>query len=231
MIKSVKMSNLLVKSILGLAFLLVFLGAMLFIAAGSFGFWQAWLYLAVFGLSTLFVTLYLMKYDQKLLESRVAAGPVAETEKTQKVIQSLASLFFMLVFIVAGVDYRFHWSNVPSIVSIIADVFVAIGFYIVFLTFKANSYTSAVIEVKQDQQVISSGPYAVVRHPMYMGASLLLIFTPLALGSWVAFPFPLLLIVTIAFRAIEEEKFLVTNLNGYVDYRQKVRYRIIPFVW
>jgi len=225
------MNNLIVKSILGLAFLLVFLGAILFISAGSLSFWQAWLYLAVFGFSTLFVTLYLMKYDQKLLESRVAAGPSAETEKTQKVIQSLASLLFMLVFIVAGVDYRFHWSNVPPIVSIIADVFVAIGFYIVFLTFKANSYTSAVIEVKQDQQVISTGPYGIVRHPMYMGASLLLIFTPLALGSWVAFPFPLLLIVTIAFRAIEEEKFLVTNLNGYSDYRQKVRYRIIPYVW
>lgn len=225
------MNNLIVKSILGLAFLLVFLGAMLFISAGSLSFWQAWLYIAVFGVSTLSVTLYLMKYDQKLLESRVAAGPSAEVEKTQKVIQSLASLFFMLVFIVAGLDYRFHWSNVPPVVSIIADVFVAIGFYIVFLTFKANSYTSAVIEVKQDQQVITSGPYGIVRHPMYMGASLMMIFTPLALGSWVAFPFPLLLIVTIAFRAIEEEKFLVTNLNGYSDYRQKVRYRIIPYVW
>lgn len=225
------MNNLIVKSILGLAFLLVFLGAILFTSAGSLSFWQAWLYIAVFGVSTLSVTLYLMKYDQKLLESRVAAGPSAEVEKTQKVIQSLASLFFMLVFIVAGLDYRFHWSNVPPIVSIIADVFVAIGFYIVFLTFKANSYTSAVIEVKQDQQVITSGPYSIVRHPMYMGASLMMIFTPLALGSWVAFPFPLLLIVTIAFRAIEEEKFLVTNLNGYSDYRQKVRYRIIPYVW
>jgi protein-S-isoprenylcysteine O-methyltransferase Ste14 len=225
------MNNLIVKSFLGLAFLLVLLGFLLFASAGSLNFWQAWLYLAVFGISTTIVTLYLMKYDQKLLESRVVAGPAAEAEKTQKIIQSIASLFFMLVFIVAGLDYRFHWSAVPAVVSLIAEVFVALGFYIVFLTFKANSYTSAVIEVKQDQQVITSGPYAIVRHPMYMGASLLLIFTPLALGSWVAFPFPLLLIVTIAFRAIEEEKFLATNLNGYSDYRQKVRYRIIPFVW
>ncbi len=225
------MSNLIVRSIFGLVFLLVFMGFLLFASAGYLNYWQAWIYIAVFGLSTLFVTLYLMKYDQKLLASRVAAGPAAETNKAQKVIQSVASFLFILVFIVAGLDQRFHWSNVLAVVSIIADVFVAIGFYIVFLTFKANTYTSAVIEVKQDQQVISSGPYAVVRHPMYMGASLLLIFTPLALGSWVAFPFPLLLIVTIAFRAIEEEKFLVTNLNGYTDYRQKVCYRIIPFVW
>ncbi|MBI1278882.1 MAG: isoprenylcysteine carboxylmethyltransferase family protein [Anaerolineaceae bacterium] len=225
------MNNLFVRSLLGLAFLLVFLGFILFLSAGSLSFWQAWVYIAVFGISTLFVTLYLMKYDQKLLASRVAAGPSAETEKTQKVIQSLASLLFMLVFIVAGLDYRFGWSKVPSIVSVIADVFVALGFYIVFLTFKANSYTSAVIEVKQDQQVITTGPYSLVRHPMYAGASLLMIVTPLALGSWVAFPFPLLLIVTIALRAIEEEKFLAANLAGYAEYRQKVRYRIIPFVW
>jgi protein-S-isoprenylcysteine O-methyltransferase Ste14 len=225
------MSNLIVKSFLGLVFLLVFLGFLLFVAAGSLNFWQAWLYLAVFGISTVFVTLYLVKYDQKLLESRVTAGATAETEKIQKVIQSLASLFFMMVFIVAGLDYRFHWSLVPSAISVIADVFVVLGFYIVFLTFKANTYTSAIIEVKQDQQVITSGPYAVVRHRMYMGASLLLIFTPLALGSWVAFPFPLLLLITITFRAVEEEKYLVTHLSGYSDYRHKVRYRIIPFMW
>ena len=225
------MSNLIVKSFLGLAFLLVFLGFLLFVSAGSLSYWQAWLYIAVFGISTVFVTLYLVKYDQKLLESRVAAGPVAETQKSQQIIQSLAGLLFMLVFIVAGLDTRFHWSKVPSIISVIAEVFVVVGFYIVFLTFKANTYTSAVIEVQQDQQVITGGPYAVVRHPMYMGASLLLIFTPLALASWVAFPFPLLLIVTIAFRAVEEEKFLVNNLKGYSDYRQNVRYRIIPFVW
>ncbi len=225
------MSNLIIKSIAGLAFLLVFLGAMLFASAGTFNYWQAWLYIAVFGLSTLFVTLYLMKYDQKLLASRVAAGPTAETEKTQKVIQSLASVFFMAVFIVAGIDFRYHWSSMPTVVSLAADALAAVGFYIVFLTFKANSYTSAVIEVAKDQQVITTGPYAIVRHPMYMGASLLMIVTPLALGSWVAFPFPILLIVTIAMRAMEEEKFLATNLTGYETYRKKVHYRIIPFVW
>ena len=225
------MNNLIIKSILGLAFLLALLGFMLFAAAGTLNYWQAWLYLAVFGASTLFVTLYLMRYDQKLLESRVAAGPTAETDKTQKIIQSLASLFFILVFIVAGLDVRFHWSTVPTVLSLIADVFAALGFYIVFLTFKANTYTSATIEVAKDQTVISTGPYGVVRHPMYAGASILMIFTPLALGSWIAFPFPLLLIVSIAFRAIEEEKFLVANLKGYDTYRQKVRYRIIPYVW
>jgi protein-S-isoprenylcysteine O-methyltransferase Ste14 len=225
------MNNLILKSLAGLAFLLVFLGFILFVSAGTLNYWQAWLYIAVFGISTLLVTLYLMKFDQKLLASRVAAGPTAETEKTQKVIQSLASLLFMLVFIVAGLDFRFHWSSVPIVISLIADVLVAVGFYIVFLTFKANTYTSATIEVAKDQTVISTGPYGIVRHPMYMGASLLMIVTPLALGSWVALPFPLLLIVSIAYRAIEEEKFLATHLSGYDAYRQQVRYRIIPYVW
>ena len=168
------MNNLIVKSILGLAFLLAFLGFMLFVSAGTLNYWQAWLYLAVFGVSTLFVTLYLMRYDQKLLASRVAAGPTAETQKTQQVIQSLASLFFILIFIVAGLDTRFHWSAVPSVLSVIADVFVGLGFYIVFLVFKENSYTSATIEVAKDQKVITTGPYNVVRHPMYTGVVLLL---------------------------------------------------------
>ncbi len=208
-----KMNNLIVKSIMGLAFLLVFLGFMLFASAGTLN------------------SLYLMKFDQKLLASRVAAGPTAETDKAQKVIQSLASLFFMLVFIVAGLDYRFHWSSVPTVVSLIADVLAALGFYIVFLTFKVNTYTSATIEIREDQKVISTGVYGIVRHPMYMGAGLLMIVTPLALGSLVALPFPLLLLVSIGFRAIEEEKYLAANLAGYEAYRQKVHYRMIPYVW
>jgi protein-S-isoprenylcysteine O-methyltransferase Ste14 len=225
------MNNLFLKSMAGLTFLLIFLGCVLFASAGTINYWQAWLYLAMFGLSTLFVTLYLMKFDQKLLASRVAAGPGAETEKAQKVIESLASLFFLLIYIVAGLDNRFHWSSVPTVLSVIGAAFGALGFYIVFLVFKENSYTSAVIEVAQDQKVISTGPYGIVRHPMYMGAGLLMLFTPLALGSWVALPFPILLLVSIAFRALEEEKFLATNLNGYEAYRQKVHYRMIPYIW
>lgn len=225
------MNNLLLKSLIGLAFLIGLLGFMLFASAGTLDYWQAWLYVAMFGLSTLAVTLYLMRYDQRLLESRVTAGPTSEIEKSQKIIQSLASLLFMLTYIVAGLDQRFRWSMVPPLLSVIGSVMGAIGFYVVFLVFKANSYTSAVIEVKEDQHVITSGPYAVVRHPMYAGAGILMLFTPLALGSWVALPFPLLLLLSIGLRAVEEEKYLATNLKGYVDYRQQVRYRMIPFIW
>jgi len=225
------MSNLIVKSFLGLAFLLVVLGATLFISAGSFDYWQAWIYLADFGICTILITAYLNKYDQRLLSARVQAGPVAETQKSQQIIQGLASLFFIGLFIVPGLDYRWHWSAVPPIVSWISYVMVAVGFFIVFLVFKENTYTSGTIEVVDEQKVIATGPYSLVRHPMYMGASLLLIFTPLALGSWVALPFPLPLILVVAVRLLEEEKFLAANLNGYEAYRQKVHFRLIPFIW
>jgi protein-S-isoprenylcysteine O-methyltransferase Ste14 len=225
------MGNLMVRTILGFAFLMLVLALALFIPAGSLGFWQAWVYLADFALCTILITAYLVKYDQELLAGRVKAGPVAETQKSQQVIQGLASIFFIGLFIVPGLDYRFHWSHVSPVVSLISDGFVALGFFIVFLVFRENSYTSAIIEVSDEQKVISTGPYSVVRHPMYAGASLLLIFTPFALGSWVTFPLPLLLILVIAFRLLDEEKFLLRNLSGYEAYRQKVRYRLIPFIW
>jgi protein-S-isoprenylcysteine O-methyltransferase Ste14 len=173
----------------------------------------------------------LIRYDAKLLASRVKAGPTAETQKRQQIIQSLASLFFIGLFIVPGLDFRFHCSEVPPVVSLISDGFVGLGFFIVFLVFRENSYTSAIIEVSPAQKVIASGLYRIVRHPMYAGAILLLIFTPLALGSWVALPCPVPLILVIVARLLEEEKFLLTHLRGYERFCQKVRYRLIPFIW
>jgi protein-S-isoprenylcysteine O-methyltransferase Ste14 len=142
----------------------------LFGSAGSIRFWQALVYLAVFSGCTILITAYLIKYDQRLLASRVKVGPTAETRKSQQIIQSLASLFFMSLFIVSGLDFRFNWSAVPAVVSLIADGFVVLGFIIVFLVFRENSYTSAIIEVSDEQKVITSGPYSVIRHPMYNAA-------------------------------------------------------------
>jgi protein-S-isoprenylcysteine O-methyltransferase Ste14 len=225
------MSNLIVRTFLGFAFLMLVLALALFVSAGSLGFWQAWVYLADFAGCTILITAYLIKYDRELLAGRVKAGPAAETQKSQQIIQSLASLFFIGLFVVPGLDYRFHWSSVPPVLSLVADGCVALGFYVVFLVFRENSYTSAVIEVSDEQKVITTGPYSLVRHPMYMGASLLLIFTPPALGSWAALPLALAVILVVMVRLLDEEKFLVTNLNGYEQYRQKVRYRLIPFIW
>lgn len=225
------MKNLLLKSTAGLVFLDLVLALALFLSAGSLAFWQAWVFLAVWTVCVVLITVYLFKFDQRLLASRTQAGPTSETQKIQQVIQGFASLFFVGLFIVPGLDYRFHWSVVPPLLSWVSNVFVVLGFYIVFLTFRENSFTSAVIEVADHQKVVTSGPYRWVRHPMYAGAILLLLFTPLALGSWVALPFPLPLILVVALRAVEEEKFLRTNLSGYADYCQKVRYRLVPYIW
>lgn len=225
------MNNLILRTIIGFITLVLILGLALFLSAGSLNFWQAWVFLAVFSVCVILITAYLIKYDQRLLASRVKAGPMAETQKSQQIIQILASLFFIGLFIVPGLDFRFHWSNVPPVVSLIADGFVALSLFIVFLVFRENSYTSATIEVANEQKVITTGPYSVVRHPMYAGAFLLLIFTPLALGSWVGIPFALPVILVIVVRLLEEEKFLRATLSGYEEYRQKVRYRLIPFIW
>jgi protein-S-isoprenylcysteine O-methyltransferase Ste14 len=225
------MSNLLVKTVLGFAFLMLVLALALFIPAGSLNYWQAWVYLANWAICVILITGYLIKNDRELLAGRVQAGPVAETQKNQKIIQSLASLCFIALFIVPGLDYRNGWSNVPPIISLLADGFVALGFFIVFLTFKENSYTRATIEVSQGQTVTTSGPYRFVRHPMYAGASVLLIATPLALGSWFAEIFAVLLILVVAIRLLDEEKVLKQNLAGYPEYCRQVRYHLVPYVW
>lgn len=225
------MNNLLLKTVLGFAFLMLVLALALFLPAGTLNYWQAQVYLADFALCTILITAYLIKNDRELLAGRVTAGPVAETQKSQQIIQSLASLFFIGLFIVPGFDQRFHWSSVPAALSLIADGFVAAGFFIVFLTFRENSYTRGTIEVSAGQRVITTGPYRLVRHPMYAGAFLLLIFTPIALGSWVALPFVIPLMLVIVVRLLDEEKFLSANLSGYREYLQQVRYRLIPFVW
>lgn len=225
------MSNLFGKALLGLVFLLGVLALVLFGAAGTLRYWQAWAYLAVFGGCALLITAYLVAYDQRLLASRVQAGPIAETERSQQIIQSLASLCFIGLFVVAGLDRRFQWTTVAPLVSIGASVGVALGFFVVFLVFRANTYTSATIEVAAEQRVITSGPYRLVRHPMYAGAGLLLACTPVALGSWVALPFVLPLLAVIVLRLRAEELYLRAHLAGYAAYCQQVRHRLIPLLW
>ena len=225
------MRNLMVRTVAGFLFLMVVLGLALFLSAGSFAFGQAYVYLADFAICTILITIYLARNDRELLEGRVQAGPVAETQRSQQIIQGLASLFFIGLFIVPGLDFRYGWSSVPAAVCLIGDAVVALGFYFVFLVFKENSYTRGTIEVSAGQTVITSGPYSLVRHPMYAGASVLLIATAIGLGSWVAVPFALPVILVVVVRLLDEEKFLAANLNGYTQYQKKVHYRLIPFIW
>ena len=225
------MKNLAVQAFLGLLNLVVILGILLFLPGWSFNYWQAWIFLAVFSLSVFLITLYFLKKDPSLIQSRVKAGPAAEQQKSQKIIQALAGLFFILPFITGSIDHRLGWSRVPTWIVLLGDILVAVGLYIVFLVFKENTFTSATIEVADQQRVISTGPYAAIRHPMYAGAFIMLLGIPLAIGSWWAFIFVFLLFAAIVWRLLEEEKFLSKNLPGYADYRQKVRYRLIPFIW
>ena len=215
----------------GLIFLVIAVAILLFLPAWTIYWWQAWVFLAVFSISVLLVTIYLMKNDPKLLERRVKAGPGAEKEKSQKTIQFIAQFAFMAVIILPAIDHRFGWSLVPLNIIILGDILVALGLLAVFFVFKENSYTSATIEVGPEQKLISTGPYAIVRHPMYSGAIIMLMGIPLSLGSWWGL-FPVaLMVVAIIFRLLDEEKFLTKNLAGCVEYQKKVKYRLVPFVW
>lgn len=216
---------------IGLIALAVVLGLLLFLPVWSINYWQAWVYIANFFACSSAITIYLMKHDTALLQRRVKGGPAAEKEKTQKVIQSLAQFAFIAIFLVSAFDHRFGWSNTALYEIIGGNILVTSGFYIVLLVFKENTFTSANIQVADEQQVISTGPYAIVRHPMYSGALILLIGSPLALGSlWGLLAF-IPIAVVIIWRLSDEEKFLSKNLSGYQEYCEKVKYRLIPGVF
>lgn len=212
-------------------FLAVVTGLLLFIPAATVKYWQAWCYLGVFFGASLLITLYLTRKDPALLKHRLSSGPMAEKQKTQKLIMLLLSIGFVASLVVPALDHRFAWSNVPPHVVIAGEVLTALWFYIVFLVYKANPYASGKIEIVEGQRVISTGPYAFVRHPMYSGGLLLFIGTPLALGSyWGLLPSAATLSALI-WRLIDEEKFLLKNLPGYGDYCARVRWRLIPGVF
>jgi protein-S-isoprenylcysteine O-methyltransferase Ste14 len=216
---------------LGFGALAAVVGSVLFGVAGTLRYVEAWAFLAAFFGASLAVTLFLMKRDPQLLARRVKAGPVAEQRPLQRVIQTLASGAFLAILAVPALDHRLGWSRVPVPVVIAGNVLVAFGFLVVFLVFKENSYASAVVEVGAEQKVIDTGPYAVVRHPMYAGALVLLAGVPLALGSFwgllVLAPFAAVLV----WRLLDEEAVLMRQLPGYAVYRAKVRHRIAPFIW
>jgi len=215
----------------GFVKLIVILGALLFLPACSLRYWQAWVYLATYLAASLAITLFLWKNDRRLLERRLRAGPSAEKERFQKWLQAVASLLFCGVFLVSGFDWRLHWSSVPSWLAVSGDLAVLLAFFVVFRVFRENTFTSGIIEVDPGQTVVTTGPYAFVRHPMYAGGTLLLVATPLALGSyWASLPVAPLLAVIVA-RLLHEERYLSANLAGYSAYRAKVRYRLFPGVW
>ena len=215
----------------GLLRMALFLAVSVFLPAWTIDYWQGWVCLGLFLACATGISLYLMKNDPKLLERRMSAGAGAEKEKSQKIIQALAAMAFLATFVVPALDHRFLWSVVPTYAGIAGDALIVLGFLFVFWVFRVNSFTSGIIEVAAEQRVISNGPYGLVRHPMYLGALILLLGIPIALGSWWGVLTLLPMTGVILWRLVEEEKFLTRNLPGYAEYRQKVKYRLVPFAW
>jgi protein-S-isoprenylcysteine O-methyltransferase Ste14 len=225
------MTDLNKKATAGLLQLLIAMAAMIFVPAWTLDYWQGWIFLALFSASVVAITIYLMKNDPQLLERRTKAGPVAEQEKSQKIIQSLAATAFVALLVVSALDHRFSWSIVPPYVTALGDVLVVLGLYFVFLVFRENSFASGTIEVGSEQQVIATGPYALVRHPMYIGALVMLLGVPLALGSLWGLLATIPMTLVLVLRLLDEEKFLAKNLAGYSQYQDHVKYRLLPLIW
>jgi protein-S-isoprenylcysteine O-methyltransferase Ste14 len=219
------------RAALGLANLVVVLAVALFASAGTVRWTQGWVFLGLFSASALAITVYLARKDPALLERRVQAGPIAEKEPRQKVIQGLSSLSFLSMLVIPALDRRYGWSQAPLPVVVAGDVMVLVGFLIVFRVFRENTFTSSVIEVAAEQRVVDSGPYAVVRHPMYAGALVLVAGIPMALGSLAGLATWPPMAAVIVWRLLDEERFLLGHLRGYAGYRAKVRARLVPRVW
>jgi protein-S-isoprenylcysteine O-methyltransferase Ste14 len=210
----------------GGAFLL--LCAMFFLPAGTLAYWQAWVWMAILFIPMTGVLIYLSRKDPALLERRMRTR---EPEKEQSLLIKLSLLWFAVTFLLPGFDRRFGWSHVPLAIVIAADALVLLGYCIFIWVVRENTYASRVVEVERDQKVISSGPYSIVRHPMYVGVLLIYLCTPLALGSfWTLIP-ALLMVPFIVARIRNEEQVLQRDLSGYSEYMQATRFRLIPGIW
>ena len=223
-----EMRSLIRKIIIRFSLFPIIFGLIILISAGTFNYWQAYLYLSILMVPMAFVVVYFLKNDPKFLERRTRAK---EKEKEQLVIQIVFSLIFLSGFILPGLDKRFGWSDVSSVIVIIADAVIFLGYILVFSVFRQNSYASRIVEVEIDQKIITTGLYSIVRHPMYIGVIVMYVPTPLALGSyWGLIPMATIPLA-LMFRILNEEKVLRKDLPGYTEYCQKTRYRLIPFIW
>ena len=214
-------------SVFGLAFF----GLGLFLPAGTFDYWQAWVFIGVFMACTMLPNLYLAATNPAALQRRMNAGPTAETRPLQRIIISLTVVLVVAVIVVSALDHRFGWSAVPLFVIVAGQVMVAVGLLLAQLVVMQNNYASANITVEADQPLVSTGLYGLVRHPMYFGALIMMVSTPIALGSLWGLAVMLLAVPLLATRISDEEKLLNEQLDGYREYTTRVGSRLIPYVW
>ena len=209
----------------------VLLGMLLFLPAGTFHYWQAWVFIVVFMITISVFGIYFSIEDPALMERRKQAGPGAEQSTLQKIVATLAFASLVGLFIFGGLDHRFGWSAMPAFVAWVGDFLVVVVFFLYSLVFKANNFGASNIRVEENQRVASTGPYALVRHPMYSVGVLFFAAIALGLGSWWTLLLIVIAIPVLVLRILDEEKLLEKDLAGYKEYEQKVRYRLIPFLW
>ena len=212
-------------------FSIVFFGLLLFWPAGTFDYWQAWVFIAMFVVGTMVPTIYLAVAYPDAFRRRTRSGPFAETRMVQKLINVGIMLAVVAAVVVSALDHRFGWSTVPTAVVVVGNVLVLAGLGLAELVVIQNNYAAATITVEAEQPVVSTGLYGLVRHPMYVGALIMMVGMPLALASYWALLTIIPGVLVFAARISDEEKALRQDLDGYDEYTQKVHYRLVPGVW
>ena len=207
---------------------LVMVGVLIFLPAGSFMYWQGWLLIGILFVPMFIAGLIMMKKSPELLRKRLN---VKEEETEQKTVIMLSGIMFLAAFVVAGLNFRFGWFVLPEWVSYAGAIIFLVAYALYAEVLRENAYLSRTVEVQQDQKVIDTGLYGVVRHPMYMSTLLLFLAMPLVLGSIISFVITLAYIPIIAKRIGNEEKVLEDGLPGYAEYKNKVKRKVVPFIW
>ena len=210
---------------------IIFFGVLLFLPAGTFHYWQAWVFIAVLVVGTMIPTIYLAVKYPDAFSRRTRSGPLAESRVVQKLINVGIILTTVAAGVVSALDHRFGWSTVPTAIVVVGNVLVLLGLAIAELVVVQNNYAAATITVEKEQPVVSTGLYGIVRHPMYVGALILIVGMPLALGSYWGLLTMIPGVLIFVARITDEEKALREDLAGYTEYTEKVHYRLVPGVW
>ena len=216
------------QAIIKFLFGVVIIGLLLFIPAGTINYWNAWLFMGLLFIPMFIVGIIMMIKNPDLLRKRLNAK---ENEKTQKIVIAISGIMFILGFVCAGLNFRYSWINLPNVVIIISSIVFVIAYILYGEVLRENAYLSRTIEVQENQKVIDTGLYGIVRHPMYAVTILLFLSIPLILGSIISFLVFLIYPIIIAKRIKNEEEVLEKNLKGYKEYKNKVKYKMIPFIW